>query len=144
MATKATPKIEKKPVAKERYYQAKGGRKTAQANARVYARKGEILINQKGYHQYFQNQQNQIVVKQPFELLSLLDKLSATVHVFGGGLNAQAEATRNAIARALVKMDETFKKKLRIAGYLTRDARMVERKKPGLKKARRAPQWAKR
>ena len=144
MVTKAVPKIEKKVAVKERYYQAKGGRKTANATAWVYAKKGDITINNKSYHQYFSNIQNQMAVKAPFELLTLLDKLSATVKVFGGGLNAQAEATRNAIARALVKMDETFKKKLRVAGYLTRDARMVERKKPGLKKARRAPQWAKR
>lgn len=142
---KTVKKVSEIPKAtKERYFQAKGGRKTAEAIARVYAKKGEILVNQKSVSNYFKNILNQLKVKAPFDLLSIADRASATVKVSGGGLNAQAEAVRNALARALVKMDETFRKKLRLAGFLTRDARMVERKKYGLKKARRAPQWAKR
>ena len=78
------------------------------------------------------------------KLLGLEETLSATVHARGGGISAQADAVRHGIARALVAMNEEYKKKLRGVGYLTRDAREVERKKPGLKKARKSPQWAKR
>ena len=129
----------------ERYAEATGGRKTAVARARVYSREGGILINEKGVKEYFRTPNEERIATQPFSLLGLFgEKVSASVHVTGGGIRAQAEAVRNAIARALVKYNEEFKKKLRRAGFLTRDARMVERKKYGLKKARRAPQWAKR
>jgi small subunit ribosomal protein S9 len=139
--------IKSKPVSKiktERYFEAKGGRKTAAAMARIYNRKGGITINDKPYLEYFSSPGNQLAVRASFEVLSVGDKLSASVKVKGGGLNAQAEAARNALAKALVKLNPVYKSKLRVAGFLTRDARMVERKKYGLKKARRAPQWAKR
>lgn len=127
-----------------RYFEAKGGRKTARAVTRIYDKPGDILVNDKSYKEYFKSENNQTVIEEPFKVISMSDRLSASIKVSGGGLNAQAEAGRNALARALIKFNAEFKKRLRRAGYLTRDARMVERKKYGLKKARRAPQWAKR
>lgn len=127
-----------------RFVSAKGGRKTANASARVFSEKTGILVNDKDVREYFKTFKNQIAASAPFELLKIADKVSASVRVYGGGINAQAEAVRNAISRALVKFNGEFRAALKRAGYLTRDARMVERKKYGLKKARRAPQWAKR
>ena len=126
------------------YFQAKGGRKTANASARLSAGKTGITVNDRDYKEYFRIPKNQIAAQSPLEVLKIQDKMGASVKVYGGGLNAQAEAVRNAISRALVKADESFRAVLRQSGFLTRDARMVERKKYGLKKARRAPQWAKR
>ncbi|MEK9186051.1 MAG: 30S ribosomal protein S9 [Patescibacteria group bacterium] len=128
----------------DRYFIAKGGRKTAVAIARVFNKKGGIVVNEKNYTDYFKISGNQMRVMEPIESISLVDKISASIKVSGGGLNAQAEAVRNAIARALVKLNPVFRRNLKQAGFLTRDSRMVERKKYGLKKARRAPQWAKR
>lgn len=136
----------KKAVEKKinKFIQAKGGRKTAQAVARVIPNESGLVVNDKDYKEYFKIPKNQVVAFASFDLLKIASKIRATVKVYGGGINAQAEAVRNAIARALVKYDESLKSILRRAGFLTRDARMVERKKYGLKKARRAPQWAKR
>lgn len=127
-----------------RYVTARGGRKTANAFARVFSGKGGLMVNNKDYKEYFKTLRNQSVAMSPFELTSLKSTMSATVMVSGGGINAQADAVKNAIARALVNSDAGLRKSLKQAGYLTRDARMVERKKYGLRKARRAPQWAKR
>jgi small subunit ribosomal protein S9 len=140
---KTTEKVVKEPVKAERYFSAKGGRKTANASARVFNGKG-IVVNNKDYKQYFTSPKNQMVAFQPFDALKIAEKMGASVMVSGGGINAQAEAVRNAISRALAKADETMKPTLRRAGYMTRDSRTVERKKYGLLKARRAPQWAKR
>jgi small subunit ribosomal protein S9 len=129
---------------KEKYTQAKGGRKTATATARIFAGSKGITINDKDYTQYFVSPENQKKVESPFAKLQLSDEMKATIKVSGSGINAQADAVRNAIARALVKLDVEFRKTLKPLGYLTRDSRMVERKKYGLKKARRAPQWSKR
>ena len=131
-------------VQKERYFEATGGRKTAIARARIYPKGSGITVNGRDYKDYFKTFKNQMAVGSPLEFMQVADKLRATVKVSGGGLNAQAEAARNALAKALVKFNADFKKKLRRAGFITRDARMVERKKYGLKKARRAPQWQKR
>lgn len=128
----------------EKYFSAKGGRKTATAVTRLFNKKGSLLINNKDYKNYFKGLKNQIIVEAPLELLKLKDKISASIKVFGGGLNGQAEAVRNSLAKALVEFKPEFKNILRQAGFITRDSRMVERKKYGLKKARRAPQWAKR
>ena len=129
---------------KERYIQAKGGRKTATATARIYQKGKGIIVNDKEYKEYFTGERNQKKVAAPFALLNISEKIKATVKVSGSGINAQADAVRNAIARALVKQDNEFRKTLKPAGFLTRDSRMAERKKYGLKKARRAPQWSKR
>jgi len=139
MATKDELKTKK-----ERYFESSGGRKTAKARARIFSSKQGIVINDKNYTEYFKTGRNQKIVSDPMRMMDVDGKLGATIKVSGGGINAQAEAVRNAIAKALVEFNAEFKKKLRKAGYITRDARMVERKKYGLKKARRAPQWKKR
>lgn len=135
-----TEKTEKKT---NRYFQAKGGRKSANASARVFSGKG-LIVNNKDYKEYFRTMRNQITAHLPFETSDLKDRVGASVMVRGGGINAQADAVKNAIARALVKFEPDLRKLLKPAGYLTRDSRIVERKKYGLHKARRAPQWAKR
>ena len=138
------PTIEKAVKTAVRYFAAKGGRKTANASARVFSGKG-ITVNGKDYKEYFKSSmRNQMAALAPFEALKINDSMGASVIVSGGGINAQAEAVRNAISRALAKSDETMKPALRRAGYMTRDSRTVERKKYGLLKARRSPQWAKR
>lgn len=126
------------------YYEGVGSRKTATAIVRLYTRNKEILINGKDYKIYFPFKRLQMMVELPFEKMKCPGKFGLTALVRGGGLSAQAEAVRMGIARALVAFNPDFKKRLRRAGFLTRDARMVERKKYGLKKARRAPQWSKR
>ena len=129
---------------RERYFEATGGRKTALARVRIYTKGAGIAVNGKDYKEYFKMAGDQGKVAEPLDLLKLADKTRVAVKVHGGGINAQAQAVRNAIAKALVKFNADFKKRLRRAGFITRDARMVERKKYGLKKARRAPQWQKR
>lgn len=130
------------------YYEGLGRRKTAVARVRISkslnSKDNNLIVNEKSYKEYFVMQKQHKTIFSPLEILDLSGKLKASIKVFGGGLNAQAEAIRHGISRALVVMDESNKSKLRKAGYLTRDSRMVERKKYGLKKARRAPQWKKR
>ena len=132
----------------QKYTYAVGRRKSAIAKVRVYekdAKKGGIVINGKDYKDYFAN--NGILLEKvysPLRLLHLEDKFYISVKTLGGGLNGQAEAVRLGISRVLLKMNEDYKKELKANDYLTRDPRKVERKKPGLKKARRAPQWKKR
>lgn len=132
-----------KAVTKERYYEARGGRKTAVARVRIYLNKTGIEVNDKQYKEYFRLLTQQEAVEAPLKLLNKKD-IGITVKVYGGGMTGQAEAIRHGISMALVKLSEDFRKPLKAAGFLTRDSRMVERKKYGLKKARRAPQWAKR
>lgn len=132
----------------KKYIYATGRRKTATAKVRVYEEKAEksgIVINDKDCKVYFAN--NNILIAKIYSSLKLLhleDKFFISVKVSGGGPNGQAEAIRLGISRVLLKMNEDFKKELKANDYLTRDPRKVERKKPGLKKARRAPQWKKR
>ncbi len=129
----------------EKYYQAVGRRKTSTCIVRLYEKKGEgIIINEKKLEEYFPTFDLQRTVKQPLEDLNVAGKFSATVKVTGGGVKSQAESVRHGIARALVCFDEGLRKQVKSTGYLTRDSRMRERKKPGLKRARRAPQWRKR
>ena len=129
----------------ERYVRAKGGRKTAGALAYLLGKgDGSITVNEKDYKAYFTSLRDQAVASAPLAVLQQLGKLTATVHVSGGGIRAQADAVRNALAKALVALNPVFRPVMKREGFLTRDARMVERKKYGLKKARRAPQWAKR
>lgn len=132
---------------KEKYFYATGRRKTAVARVRVYE-KGEklgVVINDKNPEDYFA--ENRVLIDKVYAPLSLFDlkgKYGVSVKVLGGGIIGQAEAIRLGISRALLLIKEDFKKDLKLHGYLTRDPREVERKKPGLKKARRAPQWKKR
>lgn len=127
------------------YFEATGRRKTAVARVRLFTQ-GEkmILVNDKQYQQYFSAMELQSIILAPLELMNCLDKFRVQTIIRGGGLHAQAEALRHGIARALTLFNPTFKKRLKKAGYLTRDSRMRERKKFGLKRARRAPQWSKR
>jgi len=145
--TKPKPKKtqEEKITKEEKYIEAVGRRKTAIARVRIWT-KGEkgIIVNEKPYDLYFPTIDLHKIVNAPLELLKLGDKFKITAKVYGGGIHSQAEAIRHGLARALVKMNPDFKKKLKRAGFLTRDPRERERKKPGLKRARRAPQWSKR
>ncbi|MDP3956805.1 MAG: 30S ribosomal protein S9 [bacterium] len=141
MTTKTAKPIAEKIAGK--YFEGLGKRKTAVARVRLYAGKG-ITVNGKEYTAYFTIRRAQHAVTEPLKLLGLLSDFSVSAKVKGGGPSAQAEAVRHGIARALVKINADYKKRLRRAGFITRDPRMVERKKYGLKKARRAPQWQKR
>jgi small subunit ribosomal protein S9 len=111
---------------------------------RIVKGKGEILINKKALGDYFVLERLRAVILSPMKKLDLIDKFNVSVNVKGGGISAQAEAVRHGLSRALVIFDAELKGRLRGFGFLTRNPRMVERKKYGLKKARRAPQWAKR
>ena len=146
MTKKETKKVKApiKPVKLERYFEALGGRKTAHARVRLFNKPVGIKVNDKDHKEYFKIPKHQAVVEAPLELMKMADRMGATVRVSGGGIGAQAEAIRHGLARALVLFNETYRKRLRQHDYMKRDPRMVERKKYGLKKARRAPQWAKR
>ncbi|MBO5888922.1 MAG: 30S ribosomal protein S9 [Clostridia bacterium] len=121
-----------------------GRRKTSVARVRVTNGTGNIIINKKDINEYFSLETMKQIVKQPLVLTNTLDKVDVLVNVYGGGLAGQAGAIRLGIARGLVKLDETYKPEIKKAGFLTRDARKKERKKYGLKKARKAPQFTKR
>ncbi|HDZ54389.1 MAG TPA: 30S ribosomal protein S9 [Candidatus Nealsonbacteria bacterium] len=145
---KAKKKVEKTFLEKEiseKYWAGVGRRKTAVARARLFA-KGEkkFLVNDKLYQEYFPILDYWQTASSSLRKMNTLDRLRVLVKVRGGGCHAQAEAVRHATARALVKFNPNFRKRLRKAGFLTRDSRMRERKKFGLKRARRAPQWQKR
>ena len=121
-----------------------GRRKTS--TARVFLRPGSglIEINGKVLDDYFGRQTSRMIVRQPLELVDMTEKVDLVITVQGGGASGQAGAIRHGITRALVEYDDSFKNDLRRAGYVTRDAREVERKKVGLRKARKRPQFSKR
>ena len=121
-----------------------GRRKTS--TARVFLRSGSglIQINGKALDDYFGRQTSRMIVRQPLDLVGMAEKIDLVITVEGGGASGQAGAIRHGITRALVEYDESFKSDLRRAGYVTRDAREVERKKVGLRKARKRPQFSKR
>lgn len=123
---------------------AVGRRKTAAARVRIMPGKGEVTINGKTLATYFPLKLWQEKVMAPIEKAGRSGQLDVSVRVLGGGTNGQAEAVRHGIARALVKWNEELKPMLRAEGFLTRDPRAKERKKPGLRKARRGHQWRKR
>lgn len=124
---------------------ALGRRKEASARVRLTKNgTGVMTVNGKPYAEYFPTFVLQMVCRQALEAVGQADKLDVEVRVVGGGIRGQADAVRLGIARALCALNPTFQRALRKIGYLTRDARVKERKKPGLKRARRAPQWAKR
>ena len=127
------------------YFEAVGKRKTARARIRLYI-KGDkkIIVNDKDYTDYFPTPELQGIVLSALEKMEAIGRFTISVKASGGGLHAQAEALRHGISKALVDVNADFRKKLRRAGYLTRDPRARERKKPGLKRARKAPQWSKR
>lgn len=121
-----------------------GRRKTSAARVHMRAGSGNIVVNGRPLDEYFGRETARMVVRQPLELTDTLDKLDIKVSVTGGGSSGQAGAIRHGITRALISYDEEMKGSLRKAGFVTRDARMVERKKIGLHKARRATQFSKR
>ncbi len=121
-----------------------GRRKTAVSRIYLSAGTGAIIVNGKDYKQYFPTEVLQIILNQPFATVNGPDGYDVKVNVKGGGVSGQAEATRMAISRALVELNGEFRPALKKAGFLTRDSRMVERKKPGRKKARRKFQFSKR
>ena len=121
-----------------------GRRKAAVARVYISEGAGEIKINEKDLKTYFPVGTLQYIVEQPFNVLEVTGKYNVKANLDGGGIKGQAEALRLAIARALVKLDETNKAKLRAAGFMTRDPREVERKKPGRPKARKRFQFSKR
>ena len=121
-----------------------GRRKTSTARVFLRPGSGQIIINGRGLDDYFGRQTSRMVVRQPLELVDMVEKFDVTITVEGGGASGQAGAIRHGITRALVAYDENLKGDLRHAGYVTRDAREVERKKVGLRKARKRPQFSKR
>ena len=143
---KSTKKVTKKiPANKNVEYTATGRRKNSIARVRLTPNgKGNFVINKKNIEEYFNLGVYRLVANQPFEVTDTMGKYDVVVNVNGGGLSGQAGAIRHGIARALVKADESLKAEIKKAGFLTRDARVKERKKYGLKKARRAPQFSKR
>lgn len=127
-----------------KYYYGTGRRKSAVARVFMQAGSGKIIINDKAIDEYFGRETGQMVIRQPLELVNHLETFDIKVNVVGGGESGQAGAVRHGIARALVDYDAVLKKALSDAGFITRDAREVERKKVGLRKARRRKQFSKR
>lgn len=126
------------------YVEAVGRRKTSTARVRIYPGTGEIVVNDKPVDEYFGRALDQMILRQPLELTGSTNTLNISVHVSGGGEAGQAGAVRMGIARALMTNDPNLRPALKSAGFLTRDARAKERKKPGLKRARKAKQYTKR
>ena len=142
--TTKTEKAEKEVSFSGKYIRAVGRRKTSVAEVRLYEKgKGAIVINGKKASEYFPANILPIL-SQPLKLTGQLKDFNFSIKVMGGGPKGQVEAIRHGITRALIKFDAELRPALKVKGYVTRDARKVERKKPGLKKARRSPQWSKR
>ncbi len=127
-----------------RYYYGLGRRKTAIARVRLYPGNGEITVNGKDASELFSRPEQRRLIEEPLRHIGVQNSFSAVVRCSGGGVNGWAGAIRLGIARALLASDETLRRPLRQAGMLTRDPRAKERKKPGLKRARKAPQYTKR
>ncbi|CAD6512055.1 30S ribosomal protein S9 [Candidatus Profftia tarda] len=130
-------------MSEEKYY-GTGRRKRSAARVFIKKGSGDILINQRNLEQYFGRKTAHMVVRQPLELVKMVDNFDLYITVKGGGISGQAGAIRHGITRALIKYDALLQGTLRTAGFVTRDARQVERKKVGLRKARRRPQFSKR
>ena len=142
-STKAPSPAVKKSI--HEYFYAAGKRKTAVARVRIYPKgKGLITVNAKPLNEYFHLLTSAGVITSPLKMTGLSKEFDISVKVAGGGTSAQAEAIRHGIARALLIYNDTLRTTLKKAGFLTRDSRIKERKKPGLKRARRAPQFSKR
>ena len=126
------------------YYYGTGRRKSSVARVRVYPGTGKITINDRDIDSYFGLETLKLIVRQPLALTGTTEKFDIVVRVAGGGVTGQAGAIRHGLSRALLQFDENLRPALKKAGFLTRDPRMKERKKSGLKGARRAPQFSKR
>ena len=125
-------------------YMGTGRRKSSIARVRLVEGTGKITINGKDIEEFFDLETLKVIVRQPLTVTNTLSKYDVICSVYGGGVSGQAGAIRHGITRALIKSDENLKSELKKAGFVTRDPRMKERKKYGLKKARRAPQFSKR
>ena len=125
-------------------YYSTGRRKSSTARGFINKGNGKITVNNRELDKYFGRETGRMIVRQPLETVSMTDKFDITVTVAGGGISGQAGAIRHGITRALIKYDETLRRPLRLAGFVTRDSREVERKKVGLHKARKRPQYSKR
>ncbi|MDO7640800.1 MAG: 30S ribosomal protein S9 [Reinekea forsetii] len=121
-----------------------GRRKTSTARVFLRPGNGAIVINKRTIEEYFGRETSRMIVRQPLDLVDMTEKFDLYITVAGGGSNGQAGAIRHGITRALMEYDENLRPQLREAGFVTRDARMVERKKVGLRKARKKPQFSKR
>ena len=129
----------------KKYVGAVGRRKTSVARVRLTeSSKNAFVVNDRELHEYFPTSELQEIVKEPITTSNLEIKYMVSAKVYGGGVHSQAEAVRHGISRVLVKIDEELRKELKKSGFLKRDPRSKERKKFGLRKARRAPQWSKR
>ncbi len=138
-------KIIKAELKPSRYFEAVGRRKTSQARVKLFTQgEKEIIINQRSLKDYFPTLELQQIATDPLKKMKCKDQFRVLVITRGGGIHSQSEAVRLGVARALLKFNPDFRKKLKKIGFLTRDSRMRERKKFGLKRARRAPQWQKR
>ena len=126
------------------YDRGTGKRKCAIAQVKLFSGKGEIMVNGKPYQEFFPRLEHRHNIEQPFKVTDTAGKFNVEIKVTGGGVTGQSEAIRHGIARALVAANEQFRPLLRQAGLLTRDARIKERKKYGLNRARKAPQYTKR
>ena len=127
----------------EQFY-GTGRRKTSTARVFLKPGSGAIIVNDKPLDRFFGRETARMIVRQPLKVMDLNERFDVKVTVSGGGTTGQAGAIRHGLTRALMKYDESFRQKLRKAGFVTRDAREVERKKVGLRKARRATQFSKR
>ncbi len=125
-------------------YYSTGRRKSSAARVFLKRGTGEITINNRTLEQYFGRETGRMIVRQPLETVEMTEQFDFNITVTGGGISGQAGAIRHGITRALMEYDETLRKPLRAAGFVTRDAREVERKKVGLHKARKRPQYSKR
>jgi len=126
------------------YYEGVGRRKVATARVRLYPGEGNIVVNDKPVEEYFSRQADVLHLLEPLKVTNSVGTFNVLVKVQGGGISGQAGAVRHGIARALLAADPNLRPVLRKGGFLTRDARVKERKKPGLKRARKAPQYTKR
>jgi small subunit ribosomal protein S9 len=150
-APKEAEVSQERKLKKSEYIEAVGRRKRAVARVRIFTvgpsesiEAGNLVVNGKNYKEYFPTAILQQTVESPLARLKSTNRFSGTVKVNGGGVTGQAEAVRHGLSRALVEFDANFRKRLKKAGFLTRDSREKERRKFGLKKARKAPQWSKR
>ncbi|MGA8259433.1 MAG: 30S ribosomal protein S9 [Arenicellales bacterium] len=125
-------------------FTAVGRRKSSTARVRLQRGSGQIIVNKHPLEEYFGRETSRMIVRQPLERIEMRDRFDVMVNVSGGGNSGQAGAIRHGLSRALTAYDESLRSALRKAGYLTRDAREVERKKVGLHKARKRPQYSKR
>ncbi|MBI3900336.1 MAG: 30S ribosomal protein S9 [Gammaproteobacteria bacterium] len=131
-------------MAQTQTYYGTGRRKSSTARVHLAAGKGAITVNNRPLDQYFGRETARMIVRQPFAAVDMMERFDVNVNVSGGGPSGQAGAIRHGITRALMKFDEELRRTLRKAGFVTRDSRAVERKKPGLHKARKRPQYSKR